>query len=203
VIPRSEIEIVIDVDPALLSPPSTERVITGVACIHGYEPGVFPGATWAAAAETLQAEREELTRLDETCADEVAFDDAAFEAQGELWLSLEFGITGVVEALCAAGCPTFASCRGHSEGSGGRSSHPWVLFAADAARLPLLVQIARTAGCGLELDERGLLIVIAPSLVEAIEFGRTLLTKRNAFEAIPAVVDRDAVASAGEDEDLW
>jgi hypothetical protein len=203
VIPRSEIETAIDVDPTLLSAPTAERVISGVACIHGYEPGVFPGATWAGAAETLQAEREELTQLDATCADEVAFDDAAFEARGELWLSLEFGITGVVEALCAAGCPTFASCRGHIEGSGGRSLHPWVLFAADGARLPLLVQVARTAGCGLEHDERGLLVMIAPSLVEAIEFGRTLLAKREEFDTIPAVVDRDAVASAGEDDELW
>ena len=198
-IPRSDIEIMIDVDPAGLTAASPEKVILGIACIHVYENAAFAGATWEGAQEALQAETEELEQLDFSCSDEEAFDEAVYEAQVGCDLAFEFGVSGAVEALCAAGCPTFASCGGHGEGFGGRSRHPWVLFAGDVARLPLLVGAAREAGCGLDTDDRGLLTVWAPSPLEMIQFGKRILSRRRFFDELPETVDR----AAAEPDDDW
>jgi hypothetical protein len=110
------------------------------------------GRCWGA----LTAEAEALAQLAASTDDEDAFDYAAFDKQAELWLALELGVTGASEALCAAGCPTFASCRGHGRDFGGRSRHPWILLAPDERRVPPLEAATRDAGCGLELDESGL-----------------------------------------------
>lgn len=201
VIPRSDIGIAIEVDPARLTSASPETVILGIACIHEYENAAFAGATWEGAQEALRVESEELLRLDASCPDEEAFDEAAYEARFECALGFEFGVSGTVEALCAAGCPTFASCGGHGEGSGGRSRHPWVLFAGDTARLLLLTDAARKAGCGLEIDDRGLLTVWAPSVREMVKFGNCALSQRGCFDELPVTVDRVA-AQPPDDEFL-
>lgn len=200
-IPRSDVEIVVDVDPARVRSVSPEAVVEGVACIHGYENAAYAGATWEGAAESLRAEGEELPRLDASCLDEETFDEAKWDAGIEYGLGFEFGVSGVVEALCAAGCPTFASCGGHGADSGGRSRHPWVLFAGDMERLPLLVEAATEAGCGLEPDEQGLLTLWAPSTTEMIEFGERILVARHRFDNLPATVDR--VAAQPPDDDEW
>jgi hypothetical protein len=164
--------------------------------------GVYAAASWFDAAATLSAEAEELARLDASCTDEESFDEAAFEAQAEMFLTFEFGINGTVEALCAAGCPTFASCAGHGEGFGGRSRYPWVLFAADPLRLPLLLTPAQGAGCGLELDERGLLVLYGPSVLETVRFGLAVVGMKSGFDELPQTVDpQDAVPAT--DDDHW
>jgi len=202
VIPRVDFDVVVDVDPDSLRSVSAETVIDGIACTHGYEPAAYAGSAWAGAEETLEAELDELRTLDGACSDEDAFDEGAFEAQGERGLSFEFGVSGAVEALCAAGCPTFASCSGHSEDFSGRSRHPWILFATDRERLPLLLAAASNAGCGLEPDGGGLVVMRAPSVLESIEFGRALTRARADFDAIPPIVDREA-AWPEEDDNLW
>jgi hypothetical protein len=180
---------------------SPDTVIHGIACIHGYENGAYAGATWEGAAESLRNESDELARLDAACATEEEFDEATWEAALECGLGFEFGVSGAVEALCAAGCPTFASCGGHGDDFGGRSRHPWALFAADAARLPLLVKAASETGCGLEIDEDGLLTVWASSPKEMIAFGERMLSGRGRFDDLPPTVDR--VASQAPDDEDW
>jgi len=203
VIPRSDVEIVVDVDPAVLTLATPETVRYGIACIHEYQNAVFAAANWVDAEETIRVEAEELARLDGTCSTEDEFDEAAFEVRTENFLDFEFGVSGAVEALCAAGCPTFASCGGHGEGFGGRDRHPWILFASDSMRLLILVRSAQMAGCGLQLDERGLLVVLAPSLSEMIEFGRLLIRSRNDLDSISPMIDRAALVQETDDEDWW
>jgi hypothetical protein len=192
----------VEVDPDDLTTATPESVVLGIACIHEYENGAFAASTWAGAREALEAEAEGLDRLDESCTDEDDFYEAAYEARLEYALSFEFGVSGTVEALCAAGCPTFASCGGHGEGFGGRSRHPWVLFAGDPARLPHLVAVARETGCGLEVDDRGLLTAWAPSAEEMIKFGHGLAARQMIFDRLQPTVDSDE-AQPPDDEDVW
>jgi hypothetical protein len=202
-IPRSDIEIVIDADATRLASASAATVIEGIACIHEYDNATFAYATWEAAQEALQIESDELARLDYGCQSEEAFDEASYESQLECGLGFEFGVSGAVEALCAAGCPTFASCGGHGDDFGGRSRHPWVLFAGDVVRFALVVEAARDAGCGLDTDDRGLLTVWAPSPAEMIEFGRCIVSRRGRFDELPASVDRIAARPPEDEGDSW
>jgi hypothetical protein len=190
VIPRAAVEVRIAIDQGRLRCVDAQTVATGLACVHEYDDGIYCAASWEGAEGTLTAEAEALARLDASTDDEDKFDDAAFDEQGELWLALELGVTGASEALCAAGCPTFASCRGHGRDFGGRSRHPWLLFATDERRVPLLEAAARDAGCGLELDESGLVEAWAPSLVEIVAFGRALHARRREFADLPELFPR-------------
>lgn len=200
VIPRAAVEVRIAIDLGRLRCADAETVATGLACVHEYDDGFYSAASWDGAEGTLTAEAEALARLDASTDDEDEFDDAAFDEQGELWLALELGVTGASEALCAAGCPTFASCRGHGRDFGGRSRHPWLLFAADERRVPLLEAAARDAGCGLELDDGGLVEAWAPSLVEIVAFGCGLHARRRDFAALPERFPRSD-ARAGDEWD--
>jgi hypothetical protein len=198
VIPRAVVEVRIAVDRGRVRCVDAETVATGLACVHEYDDGIYSAASWEGAEGTLTAEAEALARLNASTDDEDEFDDAAFGEQEELWLALELGVTGASEALCAAGCPTFASCRGHSRDFGGRSRHPWLLFAADERRVPLLEAAAGDVGCGLELDESGLVQAWAPSLVEIVAFGCALHARRREFADLPEPFPRFDAAARDE-----
>jgi hypothetical protein len=184
-IPRSTVDVEVNIDRQQLRSIDAQTVASGLACLHEYEPGIYPCASWEQAAGIIRAETDALIRLDASAANEEAFDDAAFDVERDLILGLELGVAGASEALCAAGCPTFASCRGHGDGPGVRSPFPWLLFAADEMRAPLLEEAARDAGCGLSLDENGLVEARAPSAAEMVKFGAALLARRREFDAIP------------------
>lgn len=197
-IPHFDVDIVIVTDGAVEVDAHT--VVDGVACIHEYDPGFFAAASWKDAAGTAASEANELADIDARAGDEDAFDELAFEAQGELALELELGVNAAAEALCAAGCPTFASCRGHHDGSP-RSQHPWILFAADRPRVELLASAARQTGCGLDVDERGLLVLYGPSVTNTVAFARAMIDRRSQFDALSPMVRRED-ARPDDDDDL-
>lgn len=172
--------------PTPLRSPRPSRPASGV---HKYDHGFFGLDRQGLVSAFPRCDGVALAQLDASADDEGEFDDAVFQEQGELWLELELGVTGASAALCAAGCPTFASCRGHGAEFGGRSRHPWRLFAGDERRFPLLEAAARVAGCRLELDERGLLVAwAAPSLAEIVAFGRALHARRREFADLAGAV---------------
>jgi hypothetical protein len=96
---------------------SVSRGILGAE--GGYSAAWFVEAKWSVAADYLDREAEALAELDLGTDDRQAFEDAAWDMEGELFHGLELGVCPAVEALCAAGCPTFSSCRGH----GGSAFH--------------------------------------------------------------------------------
>jgi hypothetical protein len=205
VIPRTEFEQSIDLDPSKGYGPSEAHVIYGVPCVHEYEPGFYLEATWESAEQTLRTERKMLAELDAKHDDEDAFGEAAWEEWREMCFSLEFAVTGLAEALCAAGCPTFSSCGGHP-GDDTRSPHPWVVCGADGDRLPLLIEAMNTTGCSAEEEVNGYIAVQAPSSVESIALGFELLARRAQFDALPHSIDREKLGEAieadwGEGED--
>lgn len=86
-----------------------------------------------------------------------AFDELAKDEETEatLWdpdegpaTAPDLGMFAVCLALCAAGCATAASCRGHP-GADAWSRKLVILFTADVARARLVEEIARAIGCGL------------------------------------------------------
>jgi hypothetical protein len=194
-IPRAEYEQAINVDPDKVETPSFDRILYGVPCIHEYEPRFFLDASWKGAAEALEAERREIARLDASCDDETAFSDGCFEVEWEY--AFELGVSGLAEALCAAGCPTFSSCRGH-DGQG--TGSPWIVCGCDSARLQLLLDAVRGSGCSAENGASGEVVIFAPSVSEAVGLGFELLTRRAAFDELSPVVDYDELRAAVEEE---
>jgi hypothetical protein len=199
-IPRTEFEPHIDVDPEQTGGPTIERILHGIPCVHEYQPGLFLSATWKGAEEALRMERDALDEIDAASVDEEAFADAAFGVEQEMLLDFEFGVSGLVEALCAAGCPTFSSCGGHPGGSGHRSAHPWVVVECDRPRLPILLGAVEAAGCSAELQGSEGIWLRARSVTDAIALGFELVARRDDFDALPPAVDRDALRQAMAEE---
>jgi hypothetical protein len=194
VIPRANHTPDVELDVGQLRAIDAETVANGVACIHEYDAAVYGMSTWGSAASAIATEREELARIDAAAHDEHEFDEMAFEAESELVLTLELGVGGTVEALCAAGCPTFASCRGHPAGFRGRGEEgrvPWVLFGCDRDRTSVIVQAAATANCRLHVGAEGLVTVSGPSLEELLAFGSALVVRRAVFDALAPIVARE------------
>lgn len=186
-IPKTIADTVVDVDIEQLRTIDVGSVLDGIACIHHYDPGFYGASSWDRAASCLSYEVEQLHMIDEKTDTRDDFDELAFECEtGDLEIRLELGVWSLAETLCAAGCPTFSSCRSHREGN-----VPFVLFAADAPRVPLLEEAARTAGCGLEMDN-GLLVAWGPSLREVLSLAREILGRREAFDAMSPLVPREA-----------
>jgi hypothetical protein len=190
VIPRGDGKIAIDVDPGRLCGVSAETIAHGIGGIHEYDAWIFASADWDAAERTLDLEEDELVELDARHHDESSFFDAAWEFERE-YLPLELGVSGVARALCAAGCPTFASCHGHDDGI---RNEPWVLFATDEQRLGPIVEMARAAGCGLAMED-GLVVAYANSVVETIALGREIVARRDAFGLFERHVDAHHLAA--------
>lgn len=96
---------------------------------------------------------------------------------------LEIGVAGITHALSSIRCLTAASCRSHI------SSHNWsdcpvVFFAAPAWRLELLAELIAAAGCGLEAD-RGMLSIVAPSILHMHALAQSIVAERRRFRRKP------------------
>lgn len=100
---------------------------------------------------------------------------------------LEVGVAGLCFSLAAAGCPTAASCRGHS----GWSEFPRVVFAANRQNAEALLPLVRNAGCGFDLDGWGqqLLAIGAPSVRNLAVLAEAILGSAAAFH--PHDIDID------------
>jgi len=100
---------------------------------------------------------------------------------------LDAGVMSAVAALSASGCITTTSCRGHRAHS---EPNPLVRFAADEERLLLVQAAATSAGCGLLLDEDGMLQLYATSILAFIDFARETMRHSDAFDAVSTSVAR-------------
>jgi hypothetical protein len=96
---------------------------------------------------------------------------------------LEIGVAGVTHALSSIGCLTAASCRSHI-GAHSWSDCPVVFFAAPPWRLELLAELISAAGCGLEAD-RGMLVIVAPSILQMHALGQSIVNERRRFRRKP------------------
>jgi hypothetical protein len=152
---------------------------------------VVVAATWEWAIELLAQERDTLSAIAARAADEHEFDQLAKEE--DLMLSdpdeglvaaPDFGMFAICVSLCAAGCATAASCRGHPESSAW-SSHPLVLLTADRPRARILEELARTAKCGLANTENERLALWAQSIEDMIDLAALLVENRRRFDSLP------------------
>jgi hypothetical protein len=89
---------------------------------------------------------------------------------------LELGVAGLSYALCAAGCPTVASCRSHWDGLSW-SDCPVVFFVAKQSWLQPLATLIVRNGCSLDSD-RGCLKICGPSVVNTHSLAVQILTER-------------------------
>ena len=117
------------------------------------------------------------------------------------YFGLELGIEAACIALCAAGCATAISCRGH-EYDGAWTNCPSVISSADARRAATVEEIARATGCGLISNDSDDVELWAPSVEEVWQFTEQRLARRNELDALPdAEALREARASARTDDD--
>jgi hypothetical protein len=100
---------------------------------------------------------------------------------------LEIGVAGLTYALSTVGFRTAASCRSH--GANGWSHCPIVLFGAHKWRAVLLAELAVEAGCGIGQD-RDMLTVYAPSIMNLMSLAETVLAKRASFRSKPGTHGR-------------
>lgn len=148
----------------------------------------FSDATWADTDLAIDAEADRLER----CL-------AKATAPGEYWAAvddlddemyedfdnagLEFGVGATVFALNAAQCPTCISCNGH-----GREA-AWVDFWTTPDRVPLLCDLAKRAGVGLNNNEGGTLVVYSDEADGLLRFAKELRANAHAFPAPPPARD--------------
>jgi len=92
---------------------------------------------------------------------------------------LEVGVSGLVHALAAIGCPTAASCRSHAHARSW-SDCPVVFFACADTQMEPLTELIASAGCGLG-EERSILKIYAPSIREMSVAAGSILRERKRF----------------------
>jgi hypothetical protein len=191
VIPRAEVEIVWDVDYTTLHELSSEDLEYGFGT-RQYASALVREATWDDARRLLAREEEVIDRVESIASDESEFDRLAHEEEGEFLIddpnegfvpAPDLGMFAACVGLCAAGCATSASCRGHPSNHAW-SDHPVIQLVADAARARIIEEIARSADCGLVSADGGGLILWAQSIAEIVTFTQMLLDRAAEFDAI-------------------
>jgi hypothetical protein len=189
-IPRTDVEIVWEVDYATLREPSSEDLEYGCGT-RQYASALVTEATWDDARRLLAREEGALERVASAASDEFEFDRLAGEEESEYFIddpnegfvpAPDLGMFAASVALCAAGCATSASCRGHP-GKWAWSDHPVVQLMADPTRTRIIEEVARAAGCGLVSTE-GRAVLWAQSITEIVSFTRLLLDRQTEFDAI-------------------
>lgn len=110
--------------------------------------------------------------------------------------SLDVGVMSAVAALSASGCVTTTSCRGHRLSG---EPNPLVRFTTDEARLPLIQMAAERTGCGLLLDQDGMLQLYTKNVFAFVNFARDLLTRQEEFDAIETCVVMQRPADSDSD----
>jgi hypothetical protein len=193
VIPRAEIDVQWDVEYRKLRAPSSDDLEYSAFGTREFAGVLVVAATWEEAEEWLARERETLAGIAAQAADDAEFDALAREEEGALALddpeegfvaAPDLGMFAACLALCAAGCATAASCRGHP-GPNTWASYPTILFTADRRRARIVEELARQAGCGLVSTGDGRLDLRAPSIEEVLQLAEALIERRAQFEALP------------------
>jgi hypothetical protein len=192
-IPRAQVEVAWAVDYPSVRSPSAAELEDGGFATRGYSLGLVVDATWEEADELILWEAEAIARLAEQARDDQHYDDLACEAEEEdSWVAdpnegfvaaPDIGLRAACLALCAGGCVTAASCRGHPQ-PGAWSTYPTILLHADRRRARLLETLARAARCGLASVDSGLELW-APSVEEVLRFAKLLLSRRQEFDDLP------------------
>ncbi len=190
-LPRSNVELSWDIDFGALREPSDNELDYGGFGTRQYARQLVVEATWEEAADWLANERDAVDRLGRIAHDEDEFDDLA-EAKGDgiidelegFVTAPDLGVRAAVTALCAAGCVTASSCRGHP-GDLAWAPYPVILFTADGKRARVLEQACRTAECGISSTDDGHLKIWAQSVVEMLDLAAVLIAERSQFDVIP------------------
>ena len=150
-------------------------------------------ANWEDGAECLNRERDDLAHVAAGANDAEEFDVVAKHAEGEMTLwdpdegpvaAPDLGMFAACVTLCAAGCATAASCRGHPD-KYAWSHEPVILFTADPARARRIEEVARATGCGLASLEGGRISLYAQSVEEVLAFAALMIERRAEFDALP------------------
>lgn len=190
-IPRAEVEIVWDVDYPMLRKLSLEDLEYGFGT-RQYASALVTEATWDDARRVLAREEDVLGRVASVARDESEFDRLAHEEESEFFIddpnegfvpAPDLGMFAACVALCAAGCATSASCRGHPD-KHAWSDHPVIQLVADPTRARIIEEIARGASCGLVSADGGGLILWAQSIAEVVTFTHMLLDRAAEFHGI-------------------
>lgn len=191
IIPRADVEIVWEVDYATLREPSANDLEYGCGT-RQYASALVIAATWEEARCILERENHALTRVASAATNESEFERLAHEAETEYFIddpneglvaAPDLGMFAACVGLCAAGCATCASCRGHP-GEYAWSDHPVIQFMADPIRARIIQEIAQATGCGLASVE-GRLVLWAQSIEETLSFAQLLLERVAEFDATP------------------
>lgn len=190
-IPRADVEIVWEVDYATLREPSADDLEYGCGT-RQYASALVIAATWEEAGCLLERDNHALTRVACAATNESEFDRLAHEAESEYCIddpnegfvaAPDLGVFAACVGLCAAGCATSASCRGHP-GKHAWSDHPVIQLMADPTRARIIEEIAHATRCGLASVE-GRLVLWAQSIEEIVSFAQLLLERGAEFDAIP------------------
>jgi hypothetical protein len=169
----------------------------------------FSGIEWDEVSEVIKEESTLLQQASQraTNADEFDLaindiieerypdDDTADEVLLD-FLGLDLGVISAVTALSASGSISTTSCRGHNTTG---EPAPLVRFTTDETRLPVILAAASSSGCGLLLDDDGMLQLYATNVLSFVAFARALLKARNIFAAIQTVVARPRLPRYADD----
>jgi hypothetical protein len=187
-------EIHYEIDVRDLRVPTVFDVEEGFGDIRDYQDLV--GVSWEA-AQCLDLERSLLAGVIDQATTPREFGELGDQALGNyadevgdlgpqgIYL-LDLGVLGLTATLSAAGCAPASSCGGHG------TAAPYIRFAADPQRVRILLEIARIAGCGLTVDEGGLLQTWAPSIKQFLRFAGMLVLQQEKFVTLPEMKLRDA-----------
>lgn len=142
--------------------------------------------TWSEAEEALEQEEGLIRRIADAAAlplSELDIDAELDEGEyigwlEEPWGCLDLGIAGVVASLSAAGCLTVSSCNGSR---GHRESHPLVAFHCKRALLPILLECAERAECGMVNSSDGTAVVYATNVYSLLTFAREIIARRTSL----------------------
>jgi hypothetical protein len=162
------------------------------------------GTGWPDVASLAEAEEALVQRVAEHACDARDFENLLNQAvddeypgedldEGPLaeFIMLDVGVISAVAALWAGGCVSTFSCRGHDTD---RDSCPHIRFTTDEQRLPFVRQAALSAGCGLALDNTGMLELYANDVLALIRFARALSALQTALKGIGTVVPSERPA---------
>jgi len=197
-VPEFDLEIeVAPIDPDLLRVIWIDEVSSdGVGDNQLYED--FSGVGWKEVQDVIDEESVLLQEASERSANIDEFDQAIDEILGERYpdddatdgalsdfLDLDLGVMSAVAALSASGSISTTSCRGHRANG---EAAPLVRFATDGARLAHILAAASGSGCGLLLDDDGMLQLYAKNILSFVAFARELVKARSTFDATGTVV---------------